>query len=96
MTTRSNKLTYRNNWGADEYFINGKRVKSLKKVRIGTKEYKVETREISIPYNDMGHTYHGTSDHYFVEETVFGIKKKFDLNELVSRKAIFALVYTTE
>jgi hypothetical protein len=91
----SNKLTYSNNWEADEYFVNGKRVTSLKKVRIGTKEYKVTTREVSIRYMDMGHEGYGTSDHYFIKEVVFGIKMEFDLNSLIRRKAIFALEYKT-
>jgi hypothetical protein len=95
MVTRTNKLSYTNSWEADEYRVGGKLVKTLKRVRIGTKEYPVTTREVSIPYNDMGHTYHGTSDHYFIKETVFGIVMEFDLNTLIRRKAIFALVFTT-
>ena len=92
----SKTLKYKNNWEADEYYINGKRIKALKRVRIIDKEYPVKTHQVSVPYNDMGHEYNGISDHYFVTETVFGIKKEFDLNEIVGKQSVFPLIYTTE
>lgn len=90
------KLEYTNNWYADQYSINGHRVTKLTRVRIGEKQYDVETRQVSIPYNDMGHEYHGTSDHYFIKETVFGIRMEFDLNHIVSKRSIYPVRFEVE
>lgn len=90
------KLHYQNNWEMDEYFVERARVKKLKSVIINDKVYKCVGKEISIPYNDMGHTYHGISTHYFITEEVFGIKKEFDLNELVGKVDVYAVDYTLE
>lgn len=93
-------LEYRNNWEAYEFYIvdqahNGKKLGSklitdLRKVRIHFKLYDVTSHEVSVPYNDMGHTYHGTSKHYFIKEEVFGTKIEFDLGELMSVNKVVA------
>ena len=86
-------LDYRNDWEADTFSVvdqthDGKKlgskvIRDLRKVRVHFKLYEVTSREVSVPYNDMGHTYYGTSKHYFIEETVFGTKIKFDLGKLM-------------
>jgi|AntAceMinimDraft_12_1070368.scaffolds.fasta_scaffold19296_4 hypothetical protein len=75
-------LAYRNNWEADEFSVvdqthDGKRLGStliidLRKVRIDFTTYDVTSREVSVPYDDMGRQYTATSKHYFVKERVFG------------------------
>jgi hypothetical protein len=90
------KLHYENSWEADEYSVDGKRVTELKRVQIGDIEYKVTKCRIAVPYYDMGHQYNGVSDHFFVEETVFGIKMKFDLNKIINKKPVYALEFETE
>lgn len=91
-----NKLKYTNNWEADIYSVKEGRIANLKSVKIKDKVYTCKGVTISIPYSDMGHTYHGTSTHYFITEEVFGIKKEFDLNELVSKVPVYAIDYTLE
>jgi len=87
------KLCYENNWEADEYSVDGKRVVRLEEVQIGQYLYRVTTRRMSVPYNDMGHTYNGVSDHFFVYEKVFGLQMPFDLNEIITRIPVFATKY---
>jgi hypothetical protein len=91
-----NRLTYNNCWAADNYFVNKKRILTLKKVCINGTEYPVSNRSVSVRYTDMGHEGYGTSTHYFVPETVFGIKKEFDLNSLVEKVKVYAVEFTTE
>lgn len=87
------KLQYRNNWESDEYYVDDTRILELKKVRIGKIEYPVKTRKVTVPYYDSGHQYESTSDHYFIEASVFGIKMDFDLNKITNRTTVFALDY---
>ena len=87
-------LAYRNEWEADIYTIDGKSVNTLESVLIGSKKYKVTARNVSVSYNDMGHTYSGTSTHYFVTAKVFGIPQVFDLNTLVEKVAITPVKFT--
>ena len=89
-----NKLTYNNDWEYDRYFIGKKELNTLTKVRIADKEYDVTPREVSVPYNDMGHNYEATSVHYFVKESVFGMEQTFDLNSLVSKIMVVAVEFT--
>ena len=93
MTTNL-RLTYQNNWEADSYFVENRRIQSLEAVSIDGKEYNVTEHVISVPYSDMGQTYFGTSTHYFIRETVFGITKEFDLNTIVNKKKIIPVRYT--
>ena len=90
------KLSYECSWEYDRYSIDNKPILTLTKVKIKGKEYKVTKRSVTIPYNDMGHTYTATSDHYFVEEEVFGKKMKFDLNEIIRDITVYPLEYTTK
>lgn len=90
------KLVYRNEWEYDVYSIDGKEIKDLKTVSIRGKRYKVAAIRVSVPYYDMGHSYSQTSTHYFVEESVFGRKRRFDLNTIVGKQPVFALSYTLE
>lgn len=88
-----NRLRYEDNWSVDLYFIGNKQISELKEVMIGGTLYKVKTQRLSIPYDDMGHTYEGTSDHYFVKAKVFGIYMDFDLNKIVTRRAVYATLF---
>lgn len=93
-------LEYRNNWEADEFLVvdqthdgkrlGSKRIADLRKVRIHFKLYDVTSREVSVPYNDMGHTYYGVSKHYFIKEDVFGSKIEFDLGKLLRYNKVVA------
>ena len=89
-------LSCRNNWEMDEYSVGTDRIATLDSVSINDVTYKVTARIMSIPYNDMGHTYSGTSTHYFVKEKVFGVEKDFDLNGLVNKIKIFPVDFTLE
>jgi hypothetical protein len=88
------QLEYRNEWEQDIYTVDGELVKTLTKVSIDEKEYEVTTRNVSVQYFDMGNSYSGVSDHYFITEWVFGLKKEFDLNTLVEDKKIIPISYT--
>lgn len=90
------QLSYQNNWEMDEYYVGKDRVATLDSVSINDITYKVTAKICSIPYNDMGHTYSGTSTHYFVKEKVFGIEKTFDLNGLVGKVKVFPVDFTLE
>jgi hypothetical protein len=93
-------LEYRNNWEVDEFSVvdqthndkklGSKRITDLRKVRIHFKLYNVASRIVTVPYDDMGHTYYGTSKHYFIKEDVFGKKIEFDLGELMSVNKVVA------
>lgn len=61
------KLTYRNDWESDVYQIDGKYVKDISEIEIDGEKYTVVGRQLTIPYNDMGHEYFATSTHYFVK-----------------------------
>lgn len=87
------KLTYRNNWEADEYYVDGKRVTKLTSVRINDLIYPVTSKTVSVPYSDHGTTYSGVSTHYFVEACMFGIPRLVDLNEYVNKLNIEAADY---
>ena len=92
----TNKLVYRNNWEFDEYSVDGNVISGLSQVEIGGKKYKVEAQSVSVPYNDMGNTYTATSNHYFIKETVFGIKMRFDLNRIIRKKTIIATQFKVD
>lgn len=88
------KLEYTNNWEHDEYWINGKRVKSLSLVYINGEELPVVSKKITVAYTDMGHRYSSTSTHFFVEVEAFGLKHLIDLNKIVDRATVYAIVYS--
>lgn len=90
------KLHYSNNWENDIYTIGKKRVDTLDVVEINGVEYDVTARKVTVPYDDMGHTYTSTSTHYFVTAKVFGIPKEFDLNTLMQNLIITPIIYTVE
>jgi len=88
------RLTYKNDWETDVYYVDKKRITDLKLVRINDQEFKVSSRTVCIPYRDMGHTYNGVATHYFIKIDVLGKKTEFDLNTLVKKHKISALKYT--
>jgi hypothetical protein len=90
------KLTYRNNWEADEYYVGKNRVIDLREVRINGKSYDVMSATVSVPYGDMGHTYTGRSKHYFVTEQVFGVDQQFDLNTVIRDVDVYAVKFTAK
>lgn len=94
--TEMTTLKYSNNWQADIYTVDGKTVKTLESVKIDGKLYGVNARNISIPYNDMGRTYYGTSTHYFVTTKIFSLSREIDLNTVVKDLQITPVKYTTE
>lgn len=61
-----------------------KELKKIRKVSIQGNWYPVEGRVVNVPYNDMGHTYTGSSIHYFIKEDVFGVEHEFDLYDLLN------------
>ena len=79
------KLTYRNQWEADEYYVGEKRIHILDEIEYNGVTYPVTTVRMSVPYNDMGHTYHGVSNHFFVDIEVLGVRIKMDLNKIVPK-----------
>jgi hypothetical protein len=95
-------LSYQNQWEADEYRVNGRRVATLTKIHIrdkkGTKgkSFMVRAARVSVPYDDMGHEYYGTSTHFFIDLPVVGRKSvEVDLNRLMHKGLdIEALVWT--
>jgi len=89
-----NKISVDNNWEADTYSVDGKRISDLSEVKIGAKKYKVRGVEISVRYMDMGTVGYGRSMHYFVTERVFGTKMEFDLNEIADQKTVYATKFT--
>lgn len=92
------RLKYRNNWEYDQYLVNGKLITSLKEVIINGYIYKVKSRQVSVPYSDMGQQGYSCSTHYFVKEKVFGVTMEFDLNTIVGKKGALVLAseYTLE
>jgi len=87
------KLQYQNNWQFDEYFVDGRRIDSLEKVRIGKQDYPVVAKSVRVTYEDMGAEYISTSTHFFVQKKVFGILMDFDLNLIVPKVEVSALQY---
>lgn len=92
---KSSKLTYKNNWESDEYFVGDKLLTSLSEVEIKGKRYKVKANDVGVPYYDMGHQYNAVSTHYFIAEKVFGVYVAFDLNEIVKRVSVKAIKFKT-
>lgn len=91
------KLTYKNNWEYDEYYVDGKRVKELIRVSFEGKEYDVHSRRVSVSYSDLGHTYSSTSTHFFIKERILGAEVEIDLNRIVPRNSkITPTIYTLE
>jgi hypothetical protein len=86
-------LEYRNNWESDEYFVDGKPIRDIKKVSIDSKEYDVTARTVRVPYMDMGHRYDASSIHYFVNVKL-GIEVPIDLNTIVNNTKVYATEYT--
>lgn len=83
---------YKNNWEADEYFIDGTKVTDITEIEIGGERYDVIAREVSVPYNDMGHIYEGRSKHFFIQVPIGRARTHLvtvDLNTLMRiRKAL--------
>lgn len=92
------ELKYQNNWEADIYTIDGKNVKTLTEVEIDGLTYAVSSRRVSVPYNDMGHEYYGTSVHYFAEVMLGDNPVDVDLNSIIQKKGVrvIATKYTTD
>ena len=88
------KLEYCNDWENDIYSIGGKELATLKKVSIIGREFKVKSRNVSVPYNDMGHECCADSRHYFIKDPFFG--NEIDLNTVMEKFEVTALKYTLE
>ncbi len=78
-------ISYKNNWAADEYYVSGKRVHILEEIEFDGVTYPVITSRVSVPYNDMGNTYTGVSNHFFINVEVLGIPLKIDLNTIIRK-----------
>lgn len=87
------RLEYKNSWEYDFYSVGGVPVKNIKEIVIDGNPYRVHSRDVTVPYNDMGHQHTATSKHYFVREKVFGINMEFDLNEIIRKKKVFVTDY---
>lgn len=89
------KLQYRNNWEVDEYYItdNNTKIKvdKLKYIVIDDNPtaYEVTSEIVSVPYSDHGHTYEGTSKHYFVNLPAGKSFVKTDINSLVNKCNVY-------
>jgi len=84
----SNRLKFRNTWDYHIYSVGAVAdadVTSLSSVKIGPKKYRVITEYIGVHGSDMGNPYTSYSNHYFVEEKVFGKKLRFDLATLIGK-----------
>lgn len=92
MTT--NVLVYVKNFEEDVYYVNRKRILNLHSVKINDKIYNVESEIKYIEYTEHGNIEYDTSIHFFVEEEVFGIKMRFDLNQIVQKTEVIAMYYT--
>ena len=90
------RLVYKNSWENDEYYVDGKKIKTLYSVMINGKDYVVSFKPVAVSYDDMGHTYSSTSRHYFITEEVFGVQRSFDLNTVVNKVKVFAIGYDFE
>jgi len=89
-----NKLTYRNNWASDEYFVDGKRISDLTEIEYLGQWYRVKSRRVSVPYSDMGNIHTATSTHFFIEHTILGVTQELDLNRIVPKnKSITAIEF---
>ncbi len=82
-------ISYKNNWEAHEYYADGRRLKSIKRVVVG-KELKsfvldVNSFKDEVSYNDMGHTYTATSTQFTVtlRDEMFLIPHEFALSQLL-------------
>lgn len=93
MTTYQHSLQYENSWESDSYYVDKKLIEKLKKVSIDGKEYDVTSRQVTVPYNDMGHTYTACSTHYFITTEVFGVEQEFDLNKIVRKTEVIPLKF---
>ena len=93
LVTIPGKLTYKNDWEYDQYFVDGKRIRELHLIEVNGVQYDVDSGQVSVPYDDMGHTYTATSTHFFVEVEVLGVKVQIDLNRVVKKQRIKALAY---
>ena len=96
-----NRLSYENQWEADIYWVKEgrrkRRVKMLRSVQINGKSYEVISRVVSVPYYDHGHSYYGSSHHFFITETAFGIEMEFDLKKVILAGAeVYAEYYVLE
>lgn len=80
-------LSYCNNWETDEYYVGKKKVSSLNEIEFKDVKYNVISEDVTVPYNDMGHTYHATSKHYFIEQNVLGVAMKIDLRKIVPKNS---------
>lgn len=88
-------LKYKNNWEHDEYYIDDHQLSDLKSVSIDGETYRVQGKEVTVGYNDMGHTYSSTSPHYFVPVTIFGKKTSYDIKNLIKMGIkVYAVKYT--
>jgi hypothetical protein len=88
------KLTYKNNWENDEYYVGENRVRTLEKIRIGKKEYDVIMENRTVNAYDMGHVYPVTSNHFFVKTKVLGVMTMVDLNTIVPKTRVMVLKYS--
>jgi hypothetical protein len=84
-------LKYENQWEADIYSFNGKPLLSLREVEINGRVYPVKSRNVAVPYSEMGVKRIATSLHYFVTENVFGIDLEFDLNTIITRTNVYPI-----
>jgi hypothetical protein len=86
-----NRLTYKNNWESDEYYVNGEQVFDIKSVEINGRVLPVRKSKVSVTYSDHGHLYDAISDHFFIYTEADGIEFERDLNELCDTHKVYFL-----
>lgn len=85
----ANKLRVEFGW-SNHYYIGKREVIDLQEVEIRGKRYPVTARFKCNTYYDHGHTYTGSSRHYYVKTPVLGLQQEVDLNTIVPRTAVIA------
>ena len=89
-----NVLTYKNNWESDEYYVDGRKISNLVKIKFDDKIINVHSNEVTVRYMDMGHSSSSTSIHYFVTCKILGTEIEIDLNQIVPKTRIEAFEFT--
>lgn len=90
-----NNLSYASSWFYDKYFVDNNHITSLEEVEFEGETYPVFARKVSVAYRDMGHDLEATSNHFFIEVDVLGVKIPVDLNQIVTKnKRIKATKFT--
>ena len=79
-------LTYKNDWEFHRYACDGKPIEKLDQVKIEGEVFKVKSAKVTVPYDDMGHTYTSTSTQFTISIDFHGAKIPVTLDVLIKAK----------